>query len=1029
MANTNMTQNDFSSIKNNLWNNVFKPIAPLKIEIWASTEPINYPERQSGQYKSIQIGERWGKHLFDCAWFKFSGECPSAVSGACFARIDINGELLIVDRHGDPLRGLTNKKSEFARRYGLPGKDVIQLNDDFIRDGRITIWAEAGFNDLFGGVQGDGKVEVAEICLRRDDIWSLYYDFEVLCELLEQFNRNEEWYEHVEATLQLASDFVRDSLAEDNVSKARRVLEPLFHKSPIGSKLTISAIGHSHLDLAWLWPIRETKRKGARTLATVLANLEIYPEYVFGCSQPQLFEWIKTNYPSLYERVKAAVKKGQIELQGKFWVEPDCNLPNGESYIRHVLMGNQFFQSEFGHSPQQCWQPDVFGYNGQLPQILSQTGHDAFMTQKLSWNIVNRFPHHSFRWEGIDGSEILTHMLAEETYNGSASPTSVMKIRNDYAQKDISNHALMVFGIGDGGGGPGQEHLERLRRLRNFQTLPETKVRPAKDFFSDWKNDAEKFPVFSGELYLERHQGTFTTQARTKRYNRLCEIYLREAEWVLTWTALYNNAEYPAERLKSIWKEVLLYQFHDILPGSSIKRVYDECAPRYESILDELRSIINVGYRTLASLCSIEDEEVLFNSLNIPRPEWVLYQGTWKQLVIPPCAWISTKNHGDTLDASLLRATNQSLENENLKIALNANGVITSIINKKNNDELLLDGDQCAQIYMMQDIGDAWDYEAELEIKAVTCYLKRAKTYPKLKCVTSSIKGPSAVVELEFEIGSASVIKQKIVLTSRATKVEFENEVQWNETGHMLRVNFPANIKSDFARFEIPFGSLKRVTHESDSYSKAQFEVPAQQWVDLSQTGRGLAVYNDCKYGFRVKDRSIDMALIRSVPHPSCAVITNDGETSNSLMVKEYTDLGTHLFRFALEPHTGDMDEGSLTHQARIFNHPVQKHLAQNGREPLSLQMESKGPIAISNPNIEVVCFKMAETAKNAWILRLCNLATETQCANLEIQFPFKAIYKVNMLETVMDNAGLDVKEKKYLSWGKHEVKTLLIQL
>jgi alpha-mannosidase len=384
---------------------------------------------------------------------------------------------------------------------------------------------------LFGRFRS-GTLKEAKIAVCREEVRQLYYDAEVLLETAERLPAGSARKERILQVLYEVSLFLTD-LSDERVAQARLMLGEQLAKRGGDPALTISAVGHAHLDLAWLWPIRETIRKGARTFATALRMMEQYPDYVFGASQPQLYDWIKQYYPKLYARVKERVMEGRWELQGTMWVESDTNVPGGESLIRQILYGKRYFKQEFGVETKSLWMPDVFGYTASLPQLMKKSGTDYMMTQKLSWSVYNRHPHHTFFWEGIDGSRVLTHMPPEDTYNSPAAPRSIIKAETDYLDKNISEYCLMLFGIGDGGGGPGEEHLERLAREKNLLGLSPVVQEPSSEFFEKLNKDQHRYQTWRGELYLEKHQGTLTTQGRNKRYNRKLEKALRELEFAL----------------------------------------------------------------------------------------------------------------------------------------------------------------------------------------------------------------------------------------------------------------------------------------------------------------------------------------------------------------------------------------------------------------------------------------------------------------------------------------------------------------
>jgi len=998
----------------------YERVAPLAITRWLTPEPVPFEQRESGARAEIRVGDPWAGRIFDCAWMRFRAKLPvdAPPAGKLFARIDVNGELCVVDTHGVPARGLTNIKSTFDPALGGPGKTLYQIPPEAIRDGVVELWADAGLNDLFGFVKDEGRVALAEIVTIREDIRQLYYDLETLRDwlLTEQSAPGEALVrlreELVEATRELDDAETGAGFSPATIAALRARLAPWFAEPAPKPPLVVHAIGHAHLDLAWLWPVRETIRKGARTFASALYNIGRHPEYVFGCSQPQLFAWMKEFHPALYSKIKDAVRAGRIEPQGTFWVEPDCSMPSGESFVRQVLHGAKFFREEFGVVPNYCWQPDVFGYHGQLPQILRKSGHDYFMTQKLSWNAVNRFGHHSFHWEGIDGTRILTHMLPEETYNGPAAARSLVKIAADYREKDVSDHALMAFGIGDGGGGPDAEHLERLRRAPRLPGLPEVKIEPAAAFFGTWSRDADKFPVWRGELYLERHQGTLTTQGLVKKNNRRAEIALRELEWVAWLAATRAGIAYPGEPLDRLWKEALLYQFHDILPGSSIKRVYDECNARYAELLAELERLTEERRVALAA------GPVVFNSLSWPRTDWVRHAGAWHLAEAPALGIGSLTRIADAAFVSP-RASERELENEHLRVRFAEDGRIASIFDKRGGREVLAAEAAGNDLVILPDRGDAWDFENDLAAKDVWGYLRGPVFRPVLRERRARVDGPCAELRLTWTHG-ASTIRQTIRLFAGAEQIEFENDVDWRETATMLRVRFPVNVRADDARYEIPFGHIRRSTREDTLVRRAQIEVAALQWADLSEPdGPGVALYNDCKHGHRIKGHVIDLALIRSVPHPGAALI-GKGDKDDASMAdgKVYTDLGRHEFRYALRPHGPEVDVARLTAEARAFNQPLR---VAEGRAASTVSTADASPRPDSAA-IEVVAVKPAENGRG-WIWRLVNLADSA--VETRIAVGAGTWSECDLVEQNDSTLARAADDTLALNFGRFEIKTL----
>jgi alpha-mannosidase len=1016
MSDTHTTEADpFASLLSRVEDGRYPVIGQLAVSAWVSKEPLPFEKRETGQFETLELGQRWAEKLFDCAWFRFQGEIPKGEKGELAVRIDINGELCLVDCNGLPLRGLTCVKSVFDRALGTPAKTVYRLPSEFSRPGPFELWADAGLNDLFGQVQNEGRVEFAELCRCRDDVRDLYYDLEVLADWYRASTDNA--LRRVLRTAIEGAERLLPDLEPCNVALARRHLSPLLSRAPEGKGLQVTAVGHSHLDLAWLWPIRETIRKGARTFATVLYNQNRYQDYVYSVSQPRLLCWMKEHYPSLHERIKQAIAAGRIEVVGSMWVEPDCNLPSGESFVRQILVGRRFLREEYGISSNVGWLPDAFGFNGQLPQILAKSGHPYFVSQKLSWNLVNRFPFHSCSWEGIDGSVVQAHMLPEETYNSPAAPHSLLKIARNYAQAEVSHHALMVYGIGDGGGGPDGEHLERLSRERSMALPASVRLRRVDEFLSDWSSESRAFPRWTGELYLERHQGTYTTQAHAKKYNRRAELMLREIEMVAALCAQYAPEVRLTVPLGEIWREVLLYQFHDILPGSSIKRVYDEVYPRYRTILRVLETEAVRLWTALASHSPNGKKTLAVNTLPWARTEWMKTGANWCLVTVPALGWAPLEAaHGEVLNHPGLFASTARMENELLCASFNALGSLVSLRDKKTGREFVVGGSPINEFRAFRDEGDAWDMSLD--------YRANPLPAPVLAFKAASVDGPCATLILSWTLGT-SQISQKITLRAGSPLLEFETELSWHEKKTMLRVAFPTGIKSRAARFEIPFGSIQRSTREDDSRNRAQQEVSAHQWVDLSEASHGLAVFNDCKYGYRVKNGEVEMSLVRSVPFPGTPLI-NKADVSLDAMTEHFTDQGAHSFRYALWPHEGDVSEADLTEKARAFNSPLR--IIQVGEEGKQTLPASGSILRFCPPVVDVSAYKLPETGEGDFIVRIVNVSSAPANTVMHSLVALKTACSCDLCEEQAEPLPLETDGTLKLCLAPFEVKTLRLK-
>ncbi|MEM8896034.1 MAG: alpha-mannosidase 2c1, partial [Bacteroidota bacterium] len=556
--------------------NYYYSLQPLEATYFKSEEPISWEDAQNLQFEPIEVGTHWGSN-FECAWFRFRGTIPEHYKGKqVFALIDIGGEACRFDEQGNPIQGLTNKKISWTLTETII-KKRIKLADEAEGGEPVDIWIDAGANNILGlknvltyESMVDGIFNQAALTIFDHEKWQLRIDFELLLQIaieLPEYSRHRRLI--IFALNEVCNNYGVGG--DKEVALCRKLLKPELSKPANASALKVSAIGHAHIDIAWLWPLRETVRKTSRTFSTALRMMEFYPEYKFGASQPALYQMMKDHYPGLYDRVKQAVKNGQWECQGAMYVEADCNLVSGESLVRQVLYGKQFFNDEMDVEVNNLWLPDVFGYSAALPQILKKSDVDYFMTQKISWNQFNEFPYHTFWWEGIDGTKIYSHFLAPNNYRSDCSAMDLMNLERTNNETDRTDHALFLYGAGDGGGGPARIYIEKLKRVNDLEDMPQVEFEFAEEFFKKSEASARDLQTWRGELYLELHRGTLTTQAKTKKYNRQLERLLGKTEWLF---GVYHPTAYPKELLDESWKILLLNQFHDIIPGTSISRVH-----------------------------------------------------------------------------------------------------------------------------------------------------------------------------------------------------------------------------------------------------------------------------------------------------------------------------------------------------------------------------------------------------------------------------------------------------------------------
>jgi alpha-mannosidase len=684
----------------------------------------------------------------------------------------------------------------------------------------------------------------------------------------------------------------------------------------------VTAVGHAHIDTAWEWPLREGKRKVARSWSTQLALMDEYPDYVFAASQPAQYAWMKESYPEVYRRIKEKVAAGQWEPVGAMWVESDCNLPSGESLVRQLLLGKRFFMQEFGYETNILWLPDVFGYPGNLPQLIAEAGCDFFLTQKLSWNDTNKPEHHTFIWEGIDGSRIITHFPPADTYNGDFSREEVERSIRNFKDGHSSNRSLYLFGWGDGGGGPQAEMIESAHRLG-------VEVGRAADFFASASSEADDLATVAGELYFELHRGTYTSQSRTKRLNRLAQQALREAEM---WSVAARGGGYPSSRLETLWKTLLLNQFHDILPGSSIDWVYEDAERDLGQVVKKATGISEAAMSAIAGSGA---EPVIFNTTSHARRAVVNLGGEDVRVEAPPCGW---SVHVAQPSEPHVTVSKHRMENELLRVEWDERGLLTSIWDREANREVLSGPGNLLQLHEDNPARwDAWDLDPE--------YRTSFTDLTEIEHVQTR-GGLRAEFRFERRFGD-SLLAQTMSLEAGSRVLRFETFIDWQERHKMLKVAFPVTVSSREATHEIQFGHLRRPTHEDTSYAKAMFEVCAQRWTDLGDGEYGVALLNDCKHGYDIRGSVMRLSLLRAPTHPDPTA-----------------DRGEHRFTYALMPHSGDFRESGVIAAAEDLNAPLQVvsgNLTGGTRRSL---------VEVDTPQVVVEAIKRAEDS-TATIVRL----------------------------------------------------------
>ncbi|MEX0941821.1 MAG: alpha-mannosidase [Pseudomonadales bacterium] len=967
---------------------------PLLTTYLPSPEPLPFKAVRGKTFNPIEPGTVWGDG-FDCAWFRLEGKLDSTFKGKqVVALIDLGGEACVFDRYGKPVQGLTPKFDD--RHGGIIGpKREVRLKSQARGNEQITLLLDAGANHLQGR-QRRCRFGQADLCVLDPLIHALYHEFRFLELLMLELPDTSR---HAQLLLRCLNDVcnILTDFTPEEVKAARARLSDELARPSKDSALSVSAIGHAHLDVAWLWPLRETVRKCARTFSTALRMMEEYPDYHFGASQPHLYQMTKDNFPALYEDIKAAVLSGRWEVQGGMWVESDCNIPSGESLVRQILYGKRFFLKEFGIDVRHLWLPDVFGYSAALPQILKKSGIDYFTTHKLNWNQFNEFPHHTMYWQGIDGSRVFAHFMAGNDYNVPATPASFMNFERKNRDGDRTEYALALFGIGDGGGGPGRTHIEWSRLAKNLEDLPRVTMEPAAEFFPKAEATATDLMTWVGELYFEYHRGTYTSQALVKKRNREIELLLRENEFL--WAQLDPDL-YPRQEFERIWKVLLLNQFHDIIPGSSINRVYHEAHEQYDEAshaLHKLRQTADQHYSEAIETTGMRDPHIVMNPLSWERETVVFLRGERRILWVDamdkalesqrvedgvlvklnvPSMGHNTIHVGMGQPAKQSRispVSDRELENDNLKVEFAKSGQIDRIYDKVMDREVVPDGQQANVFKLYEDLPlayEAWDIDAY--------YLEKPPSLPRLIESNLHEEGPLIATIKQVWEDTNYRITQKISLRQGDRILEFDTHVDWRESQRMLRVDFPVNVMSTEARFEIQFGSVSRPTHNNTSWDMARFETVAHKWADLSQPNYGVALLNDCKYGHRIFGNTISLNLLRSPTRP-------DPEA----------DRHEHHFRYALYPHPGDHVSAQVVNRAYEFNvlARVYKAKRKTGSRPSFDSM-----VRSNRDNVIVDTIKRAEDSDDL-IIR-CYEAYGIDCeVALTINLDVANASEVNLLE------------------------------
>ncbi len=898
----------------------------------------------------------------------------------------------------------------------------------------------------------------ASFHIRDERVERLYYDllvpYQVATYLPQTDARRHAVLDRVERALRALDRRGGDTAAfRESLPAAEAIAAEIYALPDGGIKPLITAVGHTHIDIAWLWRVAHTRDKAGRSFATALKLMDEYPGFAFMYNQAVLFNFLKQDYPELWARVKEKVRSGQFEVEGAMWVEPDANIVSGESLVRQIMRGRQFHRDEFGVVPKSLWLPDTFGYSANLPQIMCGSGLDYFITSKLSWNDTNRHPYDTFFWRGIDGSTtkaqlITTQALESKTfytiYNPELTVSEVFGSWRRYEPKSASREVLMCYGYGDGGGGPTRDMIERGSRLeRGIPGAPELRLEGIGPFLDRlgerMEARAEKFPTWNGELYLEYHRGTLTTLARNKASNRKAERLMRELEFLSSMAFALKGRAYPEDELRRYWETILINQFHDILPGTSIAEVYQDSDADYGTLFDAIAARDGLWHGALAQVSqSGADELTLVNATGQRRDgELVVLPATAglegyglesagrvtplqrlqkadgtavfaAPATVGPLGWSYARLRASVAAPakSTLSVSERHLENEHVRVAFDDHGEITSLVDKRSARELIRQGCTANRLIAYEDKPkkyDAWDIDHYFEEQ----YWPLADGPVAIAVVE---RGPYRAALRISRTYQSSTLVQIVSLEADASMVRFETLVDWQEQHTVLKACFPLDLNCSEIRSEIQFGHVKRATHRNTSVDKARFEASMHRWIDMSETNFGAAFLNDCKYGYDAVEQLVRLTLLRGSMAPA-----------------EMPDRGENRMSYAIMVHGGLTDLSEVQRAAERFNNPVAVVGDASGPSTAPVSGAAFSFAACDAANVTLETVKKAEESQ-ALILRMFEHANIRAEGRIVFGIPVRSVRMTNLMEeqegrelTLRDN-GVDIALRPF------EIQTLKIE-
>lgn len=995
------------------------------------------------QWREFKTGDLWGGR--DChGWFKCIVNVPEKFKGRTIALNfktfeegwDATNPQFIIYVNGEHIQGIDiNHREVILTHDAVPGtKYEIDLHAyaGMLSDKRSTLY---------------GKLVVIDMASRE-----LYWNLKVPVDVCKELDKEDKNRIDMISLLNDAINLIdlrrpKSEEYDSSVVVANKFLDEKFYGELCGhSDVTATCVGHTHIDVAWLWTVAQTREKVARSFSTVLKLMEEYPEYIFMSSQPQLYKMLKEDHPKVYDKVKEKIKDGTWEAEGAMWLEADCNVTSGESLVRQIIHGKRFFKHEFDVDNEILWLPDVFGYSAAIPQILKKSDINYFMTTKIAWNQFNKIPNDTFMWQGIDGTEVLTHFITTTgpgqdreshftTYNGHIQADAVMGAWRRYQNKNINDDVLISFGWGDGGGGATLEMLENGRRLsKGIPGAPRVKMGTALDYFKRLDNKVrnnKKLPKWVGELYLEYHRGTYTSMARNKRDNRKCENLYTALEKISSIAMVMGNL-YPQDTINNSWEIILLNQFHDIIPGSSIKEVYDVTDMEYRELLTNAGNLIYDSMTAITDKINLNDRSVIvFNALGFERssvatfdiPDDIkkpmLIDGLGKKITcqvidknkavffaekVPANGYKTFKitEFNSNSTEFELKLSKSFIENKFFSIKLDDKGQIVSFINKETNREILKNGSIANELQAFEDkpmCFDNWDIDIY--------YKEKIWKIDNLQNIEVIEEGPvRGALKIERKFLDSTVI-QKIYIYNDIERVDFETYIDWKEKDVLVKAAFPIDINTNEATYEIQYGNVKRPTHSNTSWDVARFEVCGHKWVDLSEGDFGVSLLNNCKYGHDIKDGNMRITLLKSTcdPNPDA-------------------DKEEHFFTYSLYTHTKTWKDSKTVHLAYDLNTPLFTRVenAHNGELNSSLSL-----VNVDKENIMIEVIKKAEDSDHL-IIRMYEFHNKRTNATLEFMSNILEASECNLMERDLEK--LEINSNKIdFTIKPFEIKTFKVKL